>query len=450
MNRLRQHQLVVFAFAAAVAGIAGLRLDAQTQAPDQFFTMPGQPQTMTPSRRDGLTDVLALSATGGAGVEDNGQPVQGELRDPQFQGRQTYSDVSGAVVYNTVNASRFGLQLNATGGARYYDTLHEVLSNGESVGAATAFPLGRRTTVALTSGFSYSPNYALAQFTDLVPNTDAVVTANDLALVRRPAYTSGLTAALTESFGPKASFMMNYGLHRSDFVNNEDPSLVAQSGYAMFRYRFSRNVGFHAGYGRRVGEYNLLNDTQSAPIEDIDIGLDYNYNRGVSLSKKTTLSFGSGSSITEQDHRHHFTVTGTVNLDQAFTRYSHATLTYTRGVQLLEGFVEPVYSDSLTAAINGAIGARVHLATSASYSMGEVGLSGNNNDYRAWNTGGRMTVDLSRLSMLYVSYGFSSSDIGSGVQLVHDVPYTQRRHSLRVGASLRVPVIRRRVTAERK
>src|SRR5262249_28373564 len=153
------------------------------------------------------------------------------------------------------------LQLSATTGARYYSSLHQLLSNGESLGAAMAFPVTRRTSVAITSGFAYSPNYALAQFTDLVPNTESVVTTNDLALVRRPAYTSGITAALTQSFGTRASFMMNYGLHRSDFVNNEDPSLVAQSGYGMFRYRFSRNVGFHAGYGRRIGEYNLLNGT---------------------------------------------------------------------------------------------------------------------------------------------------------------------------------------------
>jgi len=446
MIRVRPIQLFVFALAACLAGSASERLGAQTQMQMQS---PAQLKMQSPSRRDGKTDVLTVGVSGGAGVEDNGQPAPGEIRDPQFIGRQAYSELDTFLTYNAVNSSLFGVQLNAMTGLRYYGSVEEILSTGESIGGSLAFPLSRGTRVAVTSGFTYAPNYALASYTGLVPNTDSAVSTYDLSLLRRPAYTSGLSAAVTQSFGVRSSLSLNYGLRRSDFVNSVDPSLVSQSGSVMFRYLFNKNVGFHAGYGRRVGEYDLLTFTQSHPIEDIDLGLDYNYNRGVSLSRKTTLSFGSGSSITEQDQRRHFTVTGSVNLDQALGRYSHATLTYSRGVQLLEGFRDPVYSDTLTGSLNGALGQRVRVATSFVYSLGQVGLSGSNNDYDAWNGGGRITVDLSRMSMLYVAYAYSQSNIGNGVELLTAVPNAQHRHSLRVGASLHVPVIRKRVT-ERK
>jgi len=41
---------------------------------------------------------------------------------------------------------------------------------------------------------------------------------------------------------------LNYGVRRSDFVNTEDPSLQSTYGQGMFRYRMTRNVGFHIGH----------------------------------------------------------------------------------------------------------------------------------------------------------------------------------------------------------
>ncbi len=442
MRQKQCRQILFLAVAALVGAAADLRAQVGINDPRTMGTMPAQ------MRRDGKTDILVVSASASAGVDDNGGYEVADPREPEFQGRQVYSDVSTALSYNGFSAKQFGVQLFAVTGARYYDSIQQVLSTGENVGGNLAFPLWKTATVFVTGGFSYSPNYALALFPGLVPNPDSIVSQNDLALVQHPAYTSGLSAGIAQALGRRASVSMSYGMRRSDFVREEDPSLQSTYGQGMFRYRLTRNVGFHAGYARRVGEYNLITGERSQPIEDIDIGLDYNYNRGLSLTRRTTLSFGSGSSMSQVDGQRHFSVTGIVNLDQQLGRYSHLGFTYNRGVQLLEGFVKPAFTDTVSANAASAIGRRVQLAATASYSFGEVGLSPDS-DYSTWNGTGRVSFAVTTQTLLYASYGYSTHNVGRGVELLTNVPYSLDRTQLRVGASVRVPMIRKRLI-ERK
>src|SRR5207247_3153031 len=109
--------------------------------------------------------------------------------------------------------------------------------------------------------------------------------------------------------------------------------LVAEGANIRYSQRVSRYAGFHAGVGTRIGVYGSLRDAIRIQTRDIDIGIDYD--RPLSLSRRTTFTFSTGSSLVPDQGVTHYRVNGSATLTHAMGRTWTSRLQYSRALQLI-------------------------------------------------------------------------------------------------------------------
>src|SRR5436190_23225010 len=98
MMRQKQGRLVVFALAGSILGSAA---ETAAQIFDPRAQNPGMPAQV---RRDGKSDVMVITASAGGGIDNNGDVQIGDVRDPEFQGRQAFSDLNAGITYSDLKA----------------------------------------------------------------------------------------------------------------------------------------------------------------------------------------------------------------------------------------------------------------------------------------------------------------------------------------------------------
>ena len=399
-------------------------------------------------------DAAVLTVTASSAAEDNGQQEGIDVRDPQYQGVRLASLLTAAVSYNEMKENSTGWQFAASTGMRHYASLHELLPSGQSASGSLAVLLGRRFNLSVSGSAAYSPNYSLVfgaiapVDADPMPSTTA-----DYSVVKRGVYSSATNSALSVKLDNRTTLRLSGGLQRSDFVNPEDPSLNAWDGLVRLTRQLTRSAGLHVGYGRKSGRYGLNAGVDRVVIDDIDVGLDYN--RPLSSSRRTFLSFGSGSAMSSgRTGQRDYSITGNANLSHGFGRTGHVTLAYDRSLRMLEGFSTPVFTDNVLMSLVGNVAPRVALTTSAGYSVGlartaETDTMATDNGLRAWTATGRVNILLNKRSTLYAEYQRYQYNIGQSVHLLARIPNDQDRQTLRVGLSIGVPLVRERIR-ERK
>jgi hypothetical protein len=396
---------------------------------------------------------MTLSAWSAADANGGAQEVV-DVRDPQFQGVRFYSILGAALVIDP-QQERFHWQVNASTGVRHYPSLHEVLPSGQNVNGTLSFSLGGRTTVGMSGTANYSPTYSLAPFLPgLTSGPGESLASLDYGVVRSPNYTTATYFSISQALTNRASVSVGYGMTEMRFANAGEPDLKNTNAQARFIYRLTKYASFHAGYGRRLGNYRLTpydgsSAVQEARVEDYDIGVDYSQALSLRPSRKTTLNFQTGSSIYKDFDGRHFYATGSALLDHRIGRTGHVGLAYSRGVGFLQGLIEPVFTDTVTATAATALSRRVRVSSSVGYVLGSVGLSEGATNYSAWTGNGQFIVGLAPRLGLQAGYAYYQHDVGDAVQLIGHLPNQQHRQTLFVGLSFGVPLVRERVRTRR-
>src|ERR1700674_3595176 len=115
------------------------------------------------ARPSGEREVLALSLTAEAAVEDHGNGGgAADVRDPQFQGARITSTYQAGLAYNELQREHVGWQFNASTGLIRYETLHESLPTDQLAAGILALSFGKWTHVSVGERVAYLPNYSLA------------------------------------------------------------------------------------------------------------------------------------------------------------------------------------------------------------------------------------------------------------------------------------------------
>jgi hypothetical protein len=165
--------------------------------------------------------------------------------------------------------------------------------------------------------------------------------------------------------------------------------MTSQSAGARLTRRLTRYASLRTGYTYRVA---TSGSTDVRPrVDDLDVGIDFS--RPVSVSRRTTVSFGTGSSMTPQDQGMAVNLTGNAALTRLMGRTWNTRLGVNRGVHLLEGFRQPVLANSINASLGGGLHRRLLFSSSASLSSGSVGLTGGGtNSYANWTAGSGLGI----------------------------------------------------------
>jgi hypothetical protein len=365
----------------------------------------------------------------------------------------SYPDLQAGVRYDRKTRKR-SLYVTANTSSQHFADFGGLSSSSHDVAAGFATSLGRRTRVQFDQSFRTSPFYLVTVFPRQLPeepteSIQAPESPSDYALFRRKtnSLTSGL--AVTHLLARHSSLTFNYGHEQS---RSDDTDFSAHYVKASFNQHLGRYVIARAGYGRWLVDRDGLatsNEPGVAAIHDIDAGIDYN--RPLSLSRRTKLFITTGSAIVPAAERRtsvngvaHYRLLGTASLNREMGRTWNAALSYGRNLEFVETFAEPLLSNTLALRVGGNFTRRVDVAVSANLAKGSVGFAAGdpNQRFGTYNASARLQWAVTRFMKTYGEYIAYGHAFGSDVQAPPGFGRDVKRSEIRVGLTLWAPLVR--------
>jgi hypothetical protein len=360
--------------------------------------------------------------------------------------------------------------------ARYYQYRDDYLnlSYRGSVGISRQF--STRTNVSVGQSIGYSPTFYFLQrllavsglaapgSSSLLPEGEAS-TSLDYSSSDSRAYTYETNARVSHDVSRRGVVSLSGSYRYTDLAANVENPLVDLTAYeagGAFRYGLAPGAGLRLGYTYRKGDhgYGYLPARNAAVAHDIDVGIDYD--RGLSLSRRTRLTFSTGSSLlrtpvqgltvegnpedpsqTQNQNRFHYLFLGGATLSHGFGRTWSLAADYSRRVTFVEGINAPVYGDRLTLSSRGLANRRVQLGVSASYSTGETVTVTTAPAFTTYSGAARAFFAVNRTWALSLEYVYYYYDFTATETLAAGLPRKLERNSVRAGLAMRVPFIGR-------
>jgi opacity protein-like surface antigen len=431
------------AIAIALVSLATTASAQQTQR-----SRPGRPYTGLFGGGLGDTEQM-LEATGSLASGYDKTLVNVAARDPLVVANNTdewspvraagYGQFGAGLSYSLAKKV---VQFSAAGASstRYFPQFSSryVGSYSASVGASLA--LSRRSQLTASHIASYQPYKTLLSGPAIgYPELGQAIVLDQTLGVRREVFVSqASTVTFNRKIGRRTALDLNYMLGLSD-VPARDAKMRTETKGARLSTGLNKGLGVHLGYSlteSRLGSRDLLFRGHS-----IDAGVDFS--RDLSLSRRTTFSFSTGSTAVTEGHNVRYRINGHANLVREIGRSWNASFAYARDVGFVEQFSEPFFSDAATVRLDGQISRRLQLYSSVSSVMGQIGLFTDSNTYRSLNASAGVSAALNRhlalgVEYLYYGYGFDQETLLPG-NLLRELG----RHSARVSLSAWVPLFHR-------
>ncbi|MBI1875763.1 MAG: hypothetical protein HYS05_18000 [Acidobacteria bacterium] len=222
----------------------------------------------------------------------------------------------------------------------------------------------------------YAPYYSL-------PLPGALVTApldrvglsadREDHLVGHESYISNSDVSYYRELTPRTSLSVEGGYR---FTYSGDPSFDVRDlrvgGHAL--HRFTPAFGVRSGYGYRYGTLPGGSITGVVRSQDVDLGIEYS--RPLSKTRRASVVVSSGAAVIEMgtDRMYRMTANGSFKYDTP-DRWA-LQIDYDRGVQVIEGFTQPIFSDGVMARLSGLFGPRIEASFEIGGAIGQIGQPG--------------------------------------------------------------------------
>jgi len=371
---------------------------------------------------------------------DNPSEIPIPVVNPLYPRTGFYSGGQAGLNYRR-RGSRVLFQASGGSGYRYYPDQSSL--NGatpwESLGLSGS--LGRRTTFSLSQAAAYSPYYGFGVFpglTSFYTPGQVFMSAADYALYSHSVITYTAGASLARRLSRRSSLSFAYQGRFVDLLS--DPrSLLDQSVGARYSSGVTQDFGYHVGYTYRRGTYGSLSFA-GRPIQshDLDVGIDYN--RALDRTRRTTFGLSTGTALVVSPTANRGYVLGSAFLNRSLGRTWNVRLDYRRGVQFVQGFDRPFFTDSVALAAHGYIARRVDMEAWAGYSTGELGLGGGEG-FGTYTGTARVQFALSRYAALYTEGIYYHYLFDQGAR-PPGVPQGLDRSGIRGGVNFWLPLLR--------
>jgi hypothetical protein len=407
---------------------------------------------------DGSTGTtLSFTASVTGGYDDNIVSDQPNLAPGVAVGGAVYNGSAGLMYSRSTTRSSLGMNLSAN--KRYFPSNTDL--NAGSYGAGIGFErnLSRRTRISLGQNVAYVPFYQFSLFPGLgPPELGSTAPSNlDYAVTPQESWILNSNAELSRDLGRRSSVRMFYGYGYQNMSQSSPPpvvtdplvapveepvsDLITHTAGFQFRRSLTRHAGLRLGYSYRSGGYQFAN-ASDVSAHNIDVGVDYA--RTLSIFRRTTFSFGTGSSIVQIDRDRFFRVIGDANLNHQLTRSWTARLSYNRGVGYVASFSEPFFTDGLTASVGGFMGRRLSMNLTGAYVNGDLGVSaGGGNGVKTYSANFTAQYAFSQiLAADFSAYSYKYDFEDPSVALPGGLPGQFERTGVRAGLSLWLPLLR--------
>jgi hypothetical protein len=401
---------------------------------------------------------LQLNVSLYGGYDDNVlADTGGQLTpDPRFQRTTNYGGGNVTLQY-TKNGRRNSVDMGAGTGYRYYPALGALTGYSHWGSIGFALRPSTRTDLRTTASVSYSPYFGFGGIQGLGADAtgQAVEPVSDFLQTSRAVVSLAATTNLVHRLSRRMSFVADFSIQNTSFPSETGGAYRNLGGGGGVRYTLSRHATLRLGYHYRRGTFPNYGPDRPIEVHDIDAGVDYS--RALSLSRRTTFGFSTGSSLYRaylggtssaafdpELYRMHYLVTGSAYLNRQLGRTWNARLDYRRGLQMIEGFTQPFMSDAVQGTLGGYLGRRVTVGFSGQYSNGDVGersLTGRSYSTTAANF--NVQVALSRTAALYADALYYRYQFDRSVTLPDGLNRGLDRRSIRGGLTLSLPLIRR-------
>jgi hypothetical protein len=414
---------------------------AQTQQPP---TRPERPyRGIFASGVDNSGQALTAQATLSGGYDDNILAQASNSASPRRQGGEgAFGQLSGGLNY-TLNASRAAFNAAAGTSQRYYPSLENEFfrtynaSIGGSVQALT------KPGVILHQSVIYQPFTFLSAFPDAidpVAGASSVPEPDFVPLARQyVAYAGG--AELSHKLSGRTTFDMSYDYRVTD---RQSFNSWRQSGGAGFVVNMTRDLGLRLGYRYTQAHYN----ERVVEVHRPDIGLDFR--RALSLTRRTSLTFGAGTEGTVVNETTRWRVNGNASVAHEIGRSWSAAGAYQRGTYFVDTLSEPVYGDTASFTVGGLVTRRIQLQSVIGATIGNVGYA-SERDFDSYRGTLALSTALNRFINVGVNYAYYRYIFDPLVELEPGVPRDINRQSVSAQVTFWAPIFNkaRRANASR-
>jgi hypothetical protein len=396
---------------------------------------------------DQFEQVLTVNGSAGVGYDTSpgtGATEAGLLPPPlplKHVGT-VYDHLAGGLSY-TASVQKLSVDASLSSALRQYpqSDLPDLPNYGVSLAAGvTSISLGKKTSLGGSVGAVYQSTRAFMPF--------PVLDSPDLGPIEIPTadYGTGLrdyssynaSASISHQLSRRSSLSGGYSRHSTLFGGDGSFDDLAEQNVS-FRYSRSvtRDLGLRLGYGYTEAVYGQ--DRQRYQNHSIDTGVDYN--RALSLTRRTKLAFSTGGTAIRQDQQTRYDVIGSAVLSHEIGRTWNASLSYQRNVGFTELVLQPVFSDAVSASLGGLITRKLTFQSGVGTSRGSVGVHDRaSNGFDAWSGFAGVNRALTRYLALGVSYSYYHYNFQPGASLVTGLTPNMNHHSVSVALNAWAPV----------
>jgi hypothetical protein len=382
---------------------------------------------------------LALSTFGGYDTDITGTAANAETAPDAPHG-----GAMASLEYSK-RTDRITFSSGGSADTRYYVTDDPFPAASYFGSALFGAEVTSRFNVNANVDAAYSPQIVFSPLpipgdieTDLAPPT----LDYGIAPQRMVSYAAGGNAAFRVSRHATLRAMLSSSSQR--FLD-DDYSVRSLSYGGGYSHSVSRYASLRLGYAQQDTDYAAFETTpvRRYTQRTYDVGVDYS--RPLSLSRKTTFSFGTGSAVLDNGVETFFNVTGSASLSHQIGRTWEANVVYARGLGTVAGFLEPTFSDSVNANLQGHLNSRTTFTATGGYANGNVGVAAVSNDYDSFQATTRLEWDVQRdRTAIYASYYYYGYEYDEDTPTVVPMPSQIGRHGAQAGMIFRFPLIRER------
>jgi hypothetical protein len=380
------------------------------------------------------TSVLANAAESGIG----GGSSSAAYAPSQDGGFTSFSE---GLAYS-LNKSKVSLGASGSASERYYPTVNNSFISSYGGGLGASWSPTTRTHFSANQSVSYQPMnlYALFPVFGTTELGQPYLADLNYGTVDASYYTYRTSATASRQLSARAAFTADYSYDRSDYTLY--PDFSSQNAGFRFTRKLSAGLGLRIGYNYTRTLYG--NQQQLAGYHGLDTGVDYN--KTLSFSRRTSLSFSTGGSATKYQGSTHFNAVGSATLNHEIGRTWQFNAAYNREVGFFETFGSPFLYDSARVSLGGLIDRRWSFHSSASVVLGALGFgtTASANRFTSYYADAGLSRALTRFVSLGVDYTFYRYGFGETPTLLPP-GYTRdmNRNSVHATVNAWLPIFER-------
>ena len=306
---------------------------------------------------------------------------------------------------------------------------------------------GQNTSLRFSQQVIYSEYYRFQMYPTLLgPDDDGALVGNpDLELFARTSLRYGSTVGFDHQLDRRSSFSASYSFGMVDYRDEVNPDWKNHGGVVGYQRRLSTHANLRLGYGYRTADTRT--DATPRKLHDINVGVDYS--RALSFSRRTSLSFGTGSavvvtddlSVPEGDPRAKLHFLGNAMLTHEIARTWTAYAAYNRALMFREGFDDPFLTDAVSIGLTGLVTRRLDVSVIGSMAFASQDV-GDKNRYDSVVASAQARYALSQYLAAYARFVYYTYEFEEGIPLEPGLANSLDRRGVRVGLTATLPLIR--------